>query len=97
MLGGLYIEMAMCPVLGYWLDGSGWTRALLEAGIVTSGRADSFLKALPRHIMHTRLQNPWSHARDMTSTLMVLMTPVSPLMSSVQNHSHRNHISSTGT
>ncbi len=54
MLGGLHMEMAMCQVLGSWLDGSGWTRALLEAGIVTSGTADLFLNALPRHVMHTR-------------------------------------------
>ncbi len=61
MLGGLYIEMAMCQVLGYWLDGSGWTRALLEAGIVTSGRADSFLKA--SHLTKTH------HAHQVTASM----------------------------
>ena len=38
MLGGLHIEMATLNMLGKWLDGSGWSSALVEAGITTSGR-----------------------------------------------------------
>ena len=39
MLGGLHIEMVIQSMLGKWLEGSGWSSALAEAGIVTSGRA----------------------------------------------------------
>jgi len=45
MLGGLHIEMALFNMLGKWLDGSGWSSALFEAGVVTSGRADALLSA----------------------------------------------------
>ncbi len=40
-------------MLGTWLDGSGWTRALVEAGIATSGTTDSFLKV--SHLTKTRI------------------------------------------
>ncbi len=39
-------------MLGDYLADSGWTEALLEAGIATSGTADSFLKA--SHLTRTR-------------------------------------------
>ena len=45
MLRGLYIEMAILNMLGKWLDGSGWSSALVEAGITTSGRAAALLSA----------------------------------------------------
>ena len=45
MLGGLHIEMALWSVLGNLLDGSGWTTALSEAEVASSGVADSLLKA----------------------------------------------------
>ena len=31
MVGGLHIEMAMLSVIGEWLDGSGWTCAMIVA------------------------------------------------------------------
>lgn len=52
MLGGLHIEMACLKMLGDWLDGSGWTAALVAAEICTSGIADSHLKA--SHLTRTR-------------------------------------------
>lgn len=52
MLGGLHIEMALWSTIGDILEGSGWTIALLEAGIATSGMAESFLKA--SHLTRTR-------------------------------------------
>lgn len=52
MFGGLHIEEALWNALGSLLSGSGWTGALTEAGIVTSGTADSFLSA--SHITRTR-------------------------------------------
>ena len=45
MLGGLHIEMAIFNMLGKWLDGSGWSSALVEAGVTTSGRAAALLSA----------------------------------------------------
>ena len=45
MFGGLHIEMAALRLLGDLLKGSGWTGALTEAGIATSGTADSLLSA----------------------------------------------------
>jgi len=50
--GGLHIEMAALKTLGDLLDGSGWTGALVQAGIATPGTADSFLKA--SHVTRTR-------------------------------------------
>ena len=52
IFGGLHIEKALWNALGSLLSGSGWTGALTEAGIVTSGTADSFLSA--SHITRTR-------------------------------------------
>ena len=52
MLGGLHIEMALWSTLGDLLDKSGWTTALSEAEVASSGVADSFLKAT--HLTRTR-------------------------------------------
>ena len=52
MLGGLYTEMALWNTLGDLLEGSGWTTALTEAQIASSGTADSFLKVA--HLARTR-------------------------------------------
>lgn len=52
MLGGLHIEMAIWNTLGDYLEDSGWTIALTQAGIASSGTADSFLKAA--HLTRTR-------------------------------------------
>ena len=59
MFGGLHIEMAMWTTYGDYLGGSGWTNALTEAGIASSGTADSFLKA--SHLTRTR------HAHQVTA------------------------------
>ena len=45
MFGGLHIEMAALKSLGTLLQGSGWTGALVEAGVASSGTAESFLSA----------------------------------------------------
>ena len=52
MIGGLHVEMALWSTIGGFLDSSGWTSALCEAGVATSGTADSFLKAA--HVTKTR-------------------------------------------
>ena len=45
--------MAAFKALGYWLDGSGWTDALLQVGVAKS---NPFLKA--SHITRTRHAHP---------------------------------------
>ena len=52
MFGGLHLEMAFLKVLGKWIEGSGWVESLIQAGIASSGVADSFLKAV--HVTRTR-------------------------------------------
>ena len=52
LLGGLHIEMAAFKALGRWVDGSGWTEALVNASVTTSGVANSFITA--SHITRTR-------------------------------------------
>ena len=58
MLGGLHTEMALWSTLGDILEGSGWTTALIEAEVASSGTADSFLKV--SHLTRTR------HAHQLT-------------------------------
>jgi len=52
MFGGLHIEMAMLKLLGDWLKDSGWTNALVQADIASSGTANSFIHA--SHVTKTR-------------------------------------------
>ena len=52
MMGGLYLEMAVWNTLGDVLEDSGWTTALTEAEVASSGTADSFLKVA--HLTRTR-------------------------------------------
>ena len=65
MLGGLHIEMAAFKLLGDWLDGSGWTSALVAAEIATGGVADSFIKAT--HVTRTR------RAHQVTATCLFIL------------------------
>ena len=44
MFGGLHVEMAVWNTLGDYLEASGWTTALTQAGIASSGTVDSFLR-----------------------------------------------------
>ena len=52
MLGGPHVEKALWYSVGDLLAFSGWTEALTEADVATSGTADFFLKA--SHITRTR-------------------------------------------
>ena len=45
MFGGLLIEMAALKSIGTLLQSSGWTSAIVEADIASSGTAESFLSA----------------------------------------------------
>ena len=51
MLGGLHIKMTLLKALGDFLDGSGWTSALVQAEIATAGTSNSFLKVA--HVKRT--------------------------------------------
>ena len=62
MFGGLHLEMGMWNMLGDYLACSGWTTALADAGVATSGTADSFLKS--SHVTRTR------HAHTITSVAL---------------------------
>ena len=52
MIGPLHIEMAALKTIGDWLKDSGWSLAISEADIPSSGTADSFLHAA--HVTKTR-------------------------------------------
>ena len=43
ILGGLHIEMCTLKCIGDWLNGSGWTNALVQSDIVSPGKADSLV------------------------------------------------------
>lgn len=58
MFGGLHIEMALWNTIGDFLEGPGWTVALTDSGVASSGTADSFLNAT--HLTRTR------HAHQVT-------------------------------
>ncbi len=59
MLGGLHTEMALWNTLGDVLEGSGWTSALTEAEVASSGIADSFFRMA--HLARSR------HAHQVTA------------------------------
>jgi hypothetical protein len=58
MLGGLHTEKALWNCMGNLLSDSGWTNALIESSVATTGTADSYLKV--SHITRTR------HAHQVT-------------------------------
>lgn len=45
MFGGLHIELAALKSIGALLQDSGWTGALVEAGVASPGTAESFISA----------------------------------------------------
>ena len=45
MFGRLHTEMTVLKTLGDLLEGSGWTSALVQAGVATAHTAGSFLTA----------------------------------------------------
>ncbi len=47
MMGGLHIEMNLLKLLGDWLQGSGWTTAVMQANITSTGWAESLLSDTP--------------------------------------------------
>ena len=39
MLGGPHLEMVAFKVLGNWIDESGWTSVIVDAGVTSTGVA----------------------------------------------------------
>ena len=52
MLGGLHIELAVLKAIRSWLLGIGWTEAVAQARITTTGRVESLVTSA--HITRTR-------------------------------------------
>ena len=52
ILGPMHTEKMLWSVSGDWLDGSGWTTAITNSGISSSGKAQSFIGV--HHICRTR-------------------------------------------
>lgn len=65
VLGGLHIEMAIMKTIGDWLDGSGWTTALVNAHVTSAGRSESMLHA--SHVARTR------HAQEVTAACLYIL------------------------
>ena len=65
LFAGFHIEKASFNTLGDLLDCSGWTEALVQAGVATPGTADSFIKAA--HVTRTR----WAH--QVTASVLYLL------------------------
>jgi hypothetical protein len=65
MLGALHIEMAFLKTIGDYLDGRGWTYALISAGTATFGRSEAMLYA--SHALHSR------HAHQVSLACLYIM------------------------
>ena len=65
LFAGFHIEKASFNTLGDLLDCSGWTEALVQAGVATPGTADPFIKAA--HVTRTR----WAH--QVTASVLYLL------------------------
>ena len=64
MLGGLHIELQVLKAIGSWLSGSGWTEAVTQAGITSTGGAE--LLVTSAHIACTR------YVHQVTASLYIL-------------------------
>ena len=53
MLGGFHFDMAFQKMIGSWLQGCGWEKAITQTGIATAGPAESWPRK--RLTMHTRI------------------------------------------
>ena len=65
MFGGLHVEMTALKAIGKWLEDSGWTSALIQSGVASPGKADSFLKA--SHVSRTR------HVHQVTASVLHML------------------------
>ena len=65
-LGAMHTEKMLWGVSGDWLDGSGWTTALTNSGISSSGKAQSFISV---HHCRTR----YIHQVSVAALYMLMM------------------------
>ena len=79
MLGRLLIELAVLKAIGSWLLGSGWTEAIAQAEITTTGRAESLVTST--HITRTRYIHQVTASS--TETLQGLLRKISRERSSI--------------
>jgi len=56
MFCGFHTELAALKALGSWIEDSGWTSVLVQAGVTTPGTADSFQKLRTFHALATRIK-----------------------------------------
>jgi hypothetical protein len=57
--------MAAFRMSGHWLEGSGWVQSLIQAGIATSGVAESFIGC--SHVKRTR------HVHTVTAAALYIL------------------------
>ena len=93
--------MTILKVLGDLLEGSGWTAALVQADIASTGAADSLLKA--SHVTCTRRAHQVTACMIFLRMLMwhiqvnwLKMKMSSPLMTGVLVELRRVHIFTSG-
>jgi len=65
MFSGFHTELAALKALGSWIEDSGWTSVLVQAGVTTPGAADSFLKS--SHVSRTR------HAHQVAAAALYIL------------------------
>ena len=65
MLGHMHTEKVGYQILGDWLDGSGWITILTNAGVLTSGTANSLINV--SHICRAR------YAHQVTAVVLPIL------------------------
>ena len=78
-LGPMHTEKMLRSVSGDWLEGSGWTTALTNSGISTSGKAQSFIGV--HHICRTR----YMHQVSVAALFVLLKKAYNRYMEKLQN------------
>ena len=78
-LGPMHTEKMLWSVSGDWLEGSGWTTALTNSGISTSGKAQSFIGV--HHICRTR----YMHQVSVAALFVLLKKAYNRYMEKLQN------------
>lgn len=81
MLGAMHIEKMLWTVSGDWLDGSGWTTAITNSCVATSGTAQSLIGA--SHICRTR----YVHQVSVTALYTLLRKAYHKYIQSMQDES----------
>ena len=81
MIGELLIELAVLKAIGSWLLGSGWTEAIAQAGITTTGRAESLVTST--HITRTRYAHQLQVTASSTEALQELLRKIRGERSSI--------------